>query len=582
MGESTTARNTETTFGGAAPNTPTQETVGQYLLVEKLGEGGMGAVYKAVHTQLQKNFAIKLLSAQRLPDPSVIQRFRQERIAVGKLDHPNIVRATDAGEFQGHYFLVMEYVEGQDLNKIVKERGKLPVAEACAIIRQAAEGLQYIHEQNLVHRDIKPSNLMLTATGQVKILDLGLALFPRQATLDEDELTMTGQVMGTWDYISPEQALDTHSVDIRADIYSLGCTFFKLLTGRAPFACAPYDSNREKIRAHLEIAPPKLDTLQPDVPAAIQLVLDRMLAKDPMYRYQSPREVAEALAAFADSDNLSKLVTVRTGPVPGKSSSATVARAPATTGTGWTAGQRWLALVFLALVIGGIGLGLFFALRPPSDDGKNQPRADKPEVGKWFRLFRTAPKRLIWSPNIPQPHWDENREEITCPPARDYGILGLGEVGAGDYFRFSVSIEQAPWSGAVGVVFGFQDSTDQGKPLTKYQGVGLEPPAPGAAHYVTRFSRTETINAKGKKTGQTSVLAKQTVPRPSLPEETLDIEVRGQRLFKVFWAGQELTDLTTEELNAGFTDDDHRGAFGIYVVNYTAIFRDGRLMLLER
>ncbi|MBI2479966.1 MAG: serine/threonine protein kinase [Planctomycetia bacterium] len=203
----------------------------EYQLLERLGRGGMGTVYKALHTRLKRVVAVKVLPADRLNDPAAVARFQREMEAVGKLDHPNIVRATDAGEVDGIHFLVMEYVLGLDVSDLVRRAGPLPIAEACEIARQAAVGLQNAHEHGLVHRDIKPSNLMLTADGQIKILDLGLA---RLHDSQQGDLTSASQMMGTIDYMAPEQTSASRDVDIRADIFSLGATLYKLLCGQAP------------------------------------------------------------------------------------------------------------------------------------------------------------------------------------------------------------------------------------------------------------------------------------------------------------------------------------------------------------
>jgi serine/threonine protein kinase len=197
--------------------------VREYKLLAELGKGGMGTVYRALHTKLDREVALKILPAERTKDPEAVDRFQREMKAVGKLEHPHIVRATDAGEQDGTHFLVMEYVEGLDLSELVQVIGPLPVADACEVIRQAAVGLQAAHEHGMVHRDIKPSNLMLAANGRVKILDLGLALLdPQRGDVDDEgggrDLTSDGQIMGTFDYMAPEQAGDSHGVDIRADI----------------------------------------------------------------------------------------------------------------------------------------------------------------------------------------------------------------------------------------------------------------------------------------------------------------------------------------------------------------------------
>ena len=212
--------------------------LGQYVLLERLGEGGMGQVFKARHRLMKRVVALKIIRPDRVQDPAALRRFRQEIQAAARLTHPNIVLAHDADEVDGKHFLTMEYVEGTDLGKLVKQQGPLPVALACDCIRQAALGLQHAHEQGMVHRDIKPSNLLLArpqgsqAGGVVKLMDLGLA---RLRSDDTKEMTQTGAVMGTADYIAPEQAADASRADVRADIYGLGCTLYFLLAGQPPF-----------------------------------------------------------------------------------------------------------------------------------------------------------------------------------------------------------------------------------------------------------------------------------------------------------------------------------------------------------
>jgi hypothetical protein len=213
---------------------PLPTVLGEYELLERLGAGGMGEVYRARHRRLGKLVALKVI---RKTDPyaaEALARFRREMEAVGTLDHPHLVEAQYAGEQDGVLYLVMKLIDGVDLHELVKQRGPLPSAEACELIRQAALGLQYLHEHRLVHRDIKPSNLMRTPTGTVKVLDLGLARF-RSGSSDQD-LTQPNMMMGTPGYLAPEQILNAANVDIRADLYGLGATFFYLLTGRDPFS----------------------------------------------------------------------------------------------------------------------------------------------------------------------------------------------------------------------------------------------------------------------------------------------------------------------------------------------------------
>jgi serine/threonine protein kinase len=298
------------------------KTIREYRLIEQIGRGGMGAVFKAEHVRLKRMVAVKVLLGDRLHDEFAIARFNREMEAVGKLDHPNIVRATDAGEDDDTNYLVMELVDGPNLSRISKSLGPIGVADACELVRQAAEGLQHAHEHGLVHRDIKPSNLILADTrpsqlptsvapisgnATVKILDLGLALLRENPTAEGD-LTSSGQVMGTLDYMAPEQASDTHSVDIRADIYSLGCTLYHLLAGSAPFSGSQYSTILKKMMAHAKTPVPQLSELRSDIPVALSAVLDRMLAKEPADRFSTPGEILAALHPFVGDANLPALL----------------------------------------------------------------------------------------------------------------------------------------------------------------------------------------------------------------------------------------------------------------------------------
>ncbi|MBC7854952.1 MAG: serine/threonine protein kinase [Pirellulaceae bacterium] len=268
-------------------------TLGNYILMEKIGAGGMGQVYKARHRRMDRIVAIKLLPAAMTKDQDAIARFEREVKAAAKITHPNIVSAFDADQAGGVHFLVMEFVAGSDLSALVKKDGPLPVEKCVNYILQAARGLEAAHAEGIVHRDIKPANLLLDKKGIVKILDMGVARLsgdvdaPTQA-----ELTSTGVVMGTVDYMSPEQALNTKTADARADIYSLGCSLFYLLTGRAAFGG---DSLMAKLLAHREQPIPALNEACPEVPGAVAAVFSKMLAKNIEDRYQSMSEVIAAL-----------------------------------------------------------------------------------------------------------------------------------------------------------------------------------------------------------------------------------------------------------------------------------------------
>jgi len=302
----------------AAADPATQPLLGavrDYDLIGLLGRGGMGAVYKARHRRLKRVVALKVLPASRTQDASAVARFHREMEAVGRLDHPHIVRAMDAGEDDGKSYLVMEYVRGVDLSQIVKQRGALSPAEACELVRQAAIGLQEAHEHGMVHRDIKPSNLMLAMPKKgppiVKILDMGLAQLTHAA--GGEELTSTGQLMGTLDYMAPEQGGDTKAVDIRADIYALGATLYKLLTGEPVYHGERYEAPMQKMMAlATESAPPILEA-RSDIPPELATIVHRMLEKEPEARFATPADVAAALMPFCrDADPAELLASIGT------------------------------------------------------------------------------------------------------------------------------------------------------------------------------------------------------------------------------------------------------------------------------
>jgi hypothetical protein len=267
----------------------------RYRLLGVLGVGGMGKVFKAEHRLMARVVALKVIHQHLLAEPAAVERFRLEVRAAARLAHPNIVTAHDAEQAGAAHFLVMEHVEGETLDRTLHRRGPLPVALACDLVRQAALGLQHAHERGMVHRDLKPSNLIVTPAGQVKILDFGLAQFGRQ-TQDRPALTPVGVVVGTPAYLAPEQARDPHGADIRADLYSLGCTLYHLLAGQPPFLARTL---LQQVLAHQDQAPRPLSELRADVPPALARLVERLLAKDPSQRLQTPAELAEALAPFA-------------------------------------------------------------------------------------------------------------------------------------------------------------------------------------------------------------------------------------------------------------------------------------------
>jgi serine/threonine protein kinase/WD40 repeat protein len=283
-----------TAASSALDNLPALKDHPRYRVLELLGVGGMGAVFKAEHRLMERVVALKVISRSLVESPTAIQRFRQEVRAAARLAHPNIVTAYDAEQVGDLHFLVMEFVEGTSLAHAIPRKARLPVVYACEFIRQAALGLQHAFELGMVHRDIKPQNLMLTPKNRIKILDFGLARFVSEHSTGAG-LTVQGVVMGTPDYIAPEQADDARQADIRADIYSLGCTLYFLLTGQPPF---PKGTAMQKILAHLEQEPLAVSVFRDDAPAELLEILHRMMAKRASQRYQTPMEVVRALTPF--------------------------------------------------------------------------------------------------------------------------------------------------------------------------------------------------------------------------------------------------------------------------------------------
>lgn len=268
--------------------------LGQHKLLGHIGSGGMSSVYLAEHMKLHHLRAIKVLPQSKLGKSSYLARFQQEAKAIASLNHPNIVRAHDIDNEGNTHYIVMEYVDGDDLQTMVKKKGPLPFDLAVEYTAQIAHGLQHAHDVGLIHRDVKPANVLINSDGKVKLLDLGLALFADDA---QASLTMdfNDKVLGTADYLAPEQALNSHQVDHRADLYGLGCTLYFLLTGQAPF---PDGTIAQRIARHQREMPKEIRKLRPKCPGELEGICWKLLQKEPKFRYSSARQTAEVLEAW--------------------------------------------------------------------------------------------------------------------------------------------------------------------------------------------------------------------------------------------------------------------------------------------
>ena len=282
--------------------------VDRYVLLDLIGQGGMGRVYLARDTRLSRDVALKILSPERISNPRAIARFQREARVGAQLQHENLVRIYDFGESNNRYYLVMEYIEGKTIGTLISEQGQMPPATAVRLVRQVALGLEHAHRKGLIHRDVNPYNVLVTRDGTAKLADLGLAI----DLADEDHVTREGATVGTFDYVAPEQARHSHSADIRSDIYSLGCTIYHMCAGQVPF---PGPSLPEKLFAHQAFEPTPLDQLVPGLPEGLGEVIQRMMRKSPDERFATPIQVVQALEPYVDEHSPSGIREGAAAPV---------------------------------------------------------------------------------------------------------------------------------------------------------------------------------------------------------------------------------------------------------------------------
>ncbi len=274
-------------------------TIGKYKLLERIGFGGMGQVFLCEHLYMRRRVAIKVLPPAKAEEPAALGRFYREARAAAALDHPNIVRTHDIDQDGNLHFLVMEYVDGSSLLDIVKKTGPMDIRRATNYIWQSVQALDHAFRVGVIHRDIKPGNILVDRSGASKILDMGLARFYHT---DDDMLTLKydeKSVLGTADYVAPEQTVNSHDVDVRADLYSLGATFYFLLAGHPPF---PDGTIAQKLIAHQTREPAPIRQLRPEVPEGLAAILRKMLAKQVELRYQTPEEIYQALLPYVDQE----------------------------------------------------------------------------------------------------------------------------------------------------------------------------------------------------------------------------------------------------------------------------------------
>lgn len=554
-GESASKQSLAIDGSDSAPVYPSH--IGHFYMDEQLGKGGMGVVFKATDEILDCPVAVKIIDGERMHGADRVRRFFRERRAVASLDHPNIVRARTAGEENGVHYLVMDYVDGQDLQRLVKNSGPLNVADAAEIIRQAGNALTAIEDARLVHRDIKPSNLMIDRNGTVKVLDLGLARLREE---EDSGLSCGDSAMGTADYVAPEQASPKTSVDIRADVYSLGCTFFFLLAGRAPFADEQFEGWFEKTRAHKEAPIPDLRKLRKDVPSEIVRIVEKMVAKDPAERFQSPSELLDALGSQCLGANLPTVI----GLPKTKRRYRPISRVP----------LLWIAAV-LTLAFSAFLIGQFvdrFQVEPVAPEWvKNIEPVDYPGRHAGYAQ-----------------HWDSETEQLFVD-SRKGAVIKLGSVSSQRY-RLSVDIHQRNWPGHVGIVLGCRNINYRGRLTPFFQVIRIRPTGTNGTRSLEivreRFMynhNSGTFSGAMPLPGTTKIVheSRANIATPSDSPHRLELTVGPSGLESASWAGEQLDSIVTDSANRDFISADYVGDWGIYFTYPTRISKPKLIELKE-
>jgi hypothetical protein len=504
------------------------------------------------------------------------------------------VRATDCGDADGRPYLVMDFIEGMDLAQLVHAFGRLPTADAAELARQAALGLEHIHGAGVIHRDVKPSNLRVTPAGELKVLDLGLARL-RGGDRSKHDLTDLGQLLGTVDYLAPEQAENPRRADVRSDLYSLGCTLYYLLTGAAPFDSPEYESALQKVTAHSRTPPPALRARRPDAPEGLAAVVHRLLAKDPARRYASADEVARLLVPHTAGCDLPALLKAAGEKVSLRSTTGTAGpddvtdartteQAPAGFARNRTR-RRQRVLAIAAAVVALVGLGALGLWGMHMRD-KSTPGPEELKPGEWHALLEQPPTKLIWphKPGLTRwTHYPESREVWTSC-STDTGLLRVGGVRQPAY-KLRVNINQARWGGGVGVFFGYGDGVYDGKPCVRYQFVELRP------YMGARDPKRALVLLRGvayaRPTEQAANVFHQdprgsfSMPVPAIGAHLLELDVDSRGLVGVRWDGADMPTLTAPAENEKFTPADYVGDFGTLNCSSEGSFQDFRILLGE-
>jgi serine/threonine protein kinase len=580
-----------TTYAPTGKTRDTEESpdrLGGYQLLELIGQGATGAVFRAKHVKLDRMVAIKVLNSHCVGhDSQAVRRFQHEMRAVGQLNHAHIVRATDAGEDSGRHYLVMEYVEGIDASRLLKMVGPLRVADACEIARQAALALDFAHRHDMVHRDVKPSNLLFSFDGHVRLLDLGLVRNDRQ----ESEAANAWQINaphGTAEYMPPEQWTRFADVDARADIYSLGCTLYKLLTGE-PLFPGLRGNYAAAMEAHLSAAVPMIRDRRPEVPLGLQKVIGRMVAKKPEARYATAAEVAQHLETFAQGARLQALGTRLATTTPEERRIAsTDSPTVDSEREQWRRRRqrrRWLTTV-AATSLSLSGLALWY-LRHPSNP---QLRA-----GTWRSLHPLDPPRSF--PSVastatstqPSSELRAIRDTFQLTAAHDT-LFTLGQPVQGT-FALRAQFHCQPGFERLGLFFRYRPQRDSSSISHPFQTIEvMENDAggvrllwsqyrfvtAGSPAYVREYTPWAEVSIDWTPQSKTPVDLVVVLGRSGFPEVTWNGNSLHESLWTLSWRARHMSRLTQDELERAYL-----GRLGIFARAATATCSHLQLRYLD-
>lgn len=563
-----------------------------FEIVQELGRGGMGVVYEAHHTLLKKRVALKLINESQLANTLAIERFLLEIEAIGKLNSPHIVAAFDAGEINGVYYLVMEYVDGPNLREVCEVKSRLALADACQVVHQTAIGLDHAHRSGLIHRDIKPSNLMLGRNGVVKVADLGLA---KATTSDRPGgITDTGGIVGTLNYISPEQ-IEGRSLDARTDQYALGCAFYHLLTGKAPFSGAKYSSTYKKIQAHIHETPPPPSRCVEGIPDEIDRIVARLMSKQPSDRWPEMSSFNKTLEPFLNGSDLKALVSDIAKPVqespPLHDATRSTSRIDAETVEfqqpphgRWRVLTRWL--------IGGVVVGLVFVMMLifaanwasifPDTKPLERPRSvatvkdyTNAKFNKPIDLLREEPVPVFAEQSAT---FDKDFERLSDGLALHSFTdqrFSLGVIKR-DSYVLEFELEQMRWVGGFDVFLGFGDGENSSEFHTLHFGF-VGPPGKqefsiSRKHNHVLKSDDGSIFVRGKTISRAAITATDNSPH------TISIRIVEGELESVRWNHQKLPALVA---GVSDTEKNFQGQFGLSVHKSDVLIRAATLTILQ-